>query len=349
MYGAGNTGRCTVNVLKKMGVTVTGIIDANKTGNYKSIPIFHLSDVPDTLKALPVIISIFNPDAACAISKIVRDLSDNGFSLIQPFETFFCKNHQYFPENYFWLCRPEFTIEHRHDFAKVEKILCDDASKRLLNSQIEFRCTGSIDVEIPTSPPELQYFDPSVYKQKEFREFWDIGAFSGDTLECAAKAGMRFKRVLAFEPDMKNYDLLCSYISAHGGEYEDIMAIPSAIGTDNTILAFAGGATTSSAVSLTGNTKVPSIAMDRAYPSGTPDFVKMDIEGSELSALKGMRNIILKSAPLLAICVYHRPEDLFAIPLYLNDLLSGSDYQFCLRNYGQHLMETVFYAVPGMI
>lgn len=72
-------------------------------------------------------------------------------------------------------------------------------------------------------------------------------------------------------------------------------------------------------------------------------FIKMDIEGSELKALKGGAGVIRRDKPALAICVYHRPEDIFSIPMYIKSL--NPEYKFYMRRYDSHLIETVLYAV----
>jgi len=68
----------------------------------------------------------------------------------------------------------------------------------------------------------------------------------------------------------------------------------------------------------------------------------MDIEGAEPEALVGAKNMICKYLPDLAICVYHSPNHLWEVPLYLNDLNIG--YKFYLRNYTGFSIETVLYA-----
>lgn len=39
-------------------------------------------------------------------------------------------------------------------------------------------------------------------------------------------------------------------------------------------------------------------------------YIKMDIEGSEMAALMGAKETIKRHKPYLAICVYHRKNDL---------------------------------------
>ena len=76
-----------------------------------------------------------------------------------------------------------------------------------------------------------------------------------------------------------------------------------------------------------------------------PDLIKMDIEGSELPALKGGINVIKEMRPQLAISSYHSDSDFLNIPLYLYENLEN--YTFRLGHYSPSIDETVFYAVPN--
>ena len=72
-------------------------------------------------------------------------------------------------------------------------------------------------------------------------------------------------------------------------------------------------------------------------------FIKMDIEGAELKALKGAKNIILRDKPKLAISIYHKPEDIVEIPLFIKELVP--EYKLYIRHYSNDSIETVLYAV----
>lgn len=75
------------------------------------------------------------------------------------------------------------------------------------------------------------------------------------------------------------------------------------------------------------------------------DFIKMDIEGSELPALKGAIKTILSDRPQLAISIYHSYSDYVNIPKYLNSVLK--DYTFKIGHYSYDVCETVLYAIPN--
>ena len=50
------------------------------------------------------------------------------------------------------------------------------------------------------------------------------------------------------------------------------------------------------------------------------DFIKADIEGSEMAMLKGAGRTISKDAPVCAICLYHKRDDFWEIPQFLKKL-----------------------------
>ena len=72
------------------------------------------------------------------------------------------------------------------------------------------------------------------------------------------------------------------------------------------------------------------------------DFIKMDIEGSELQALQGAINTIKRHRPELAISIYHKLVDFVEIPEFINSL--GLGYRLFIRHYTIYGEETVLYA-----
>jgi len=70
----------------------------------------------------------------------------------------------------------------------------------------------------------------------------------------------------------------------------------------------------------------------------------MDIEGAELEALKGAERIIREHKPKLAICAYHKPEDIYTLPEFIKGC--RDDYRLYLRHYSPYnTFDTVLYAV----
>ncbi len=75
------------------------------------------------------------------------------------------------------------------------------------------------------------------------------------------------------------------------------------------------------------------------------DFIKMDIEGSEMLALRGAEQTLRRFKPKLAVCVYHDFKDHWTIPQYLKELDLG--YRFYLRHFSDMLDELVLFATTS--
>lgn len=77
---------------------------------------------------------------------------------------------------------------------------------------------------------------------------------------------------------------------------------------------------------------------------GPISCIKLDVEGAELDALKGAAETIARDRPKLIICLYHKPRDLYEIPLYIKNLVGC--YKMHLAHSSAGFTDTILYAAP---
>jgi len=77
------------------------------------------------------------------------------------------------------------------------------------------------------------------------------------------------------------------------------------------------------------------------------DFIKMDIEGAESSALAGAAETIRKFKPRLAISAYHSLHDLVGLIGKIQEI--DIKYRFYFDHHSTHYEETILYAVSSVV
>ena len=89
------------------------------------------------------------------------------------------------------------------------------------------------------------------------------------------------------------------------------------------------------------DTEIDIIKLDDYFAGRKVTFIKADIEGMEVQALKGARELIKNQKPKLAICIYHLPWDIYKIPMLIKEL--NCEYKFKIRLHSRGYEELVLY------
>lgn len=188
-----------------------------------------------------------------------------------------------------------------------------------------------------------QYFDLEDMNLTPDEVFIDAGCYDGETsLEFIKWCSGNYKHIYAFEPEKTNMDRCRKIIEEH--QINNITLFQKGLWSSSGKVFFEDGKDSSSKIVETGNSSIEVAAIDDLLLNENVTFIKMDIEGAELEALKGAEKTICKYRPKLAISIYHKLDDIIEIPLYLMEICSS--YKFYLRNYTCGPHETVLYGIP---
>lgn len=145
----------------------------------------------------------------------------------------------------------------------------------------------------------------------------DVGANTGYYTLLAARAVGASGKVYSFEPESKNYDLLCRNIAAN--DYRNVTVVPKAVldrGGSAPFHLRTGLGGCHSAVKVLGASKtinVEAVTLDNffAQQQAGVDLAKIDAEGAEEKVLNGMAGVIARSPNMVLFTEFH-PSDLRA-------------------------------------
>jgi FkbM family methyltransferase len=243
------------------------------------------------------------------------------------------------------LSPPLFVIEQREElrqnaawWSELYSLLSDEISRKTLGDVLRFRLTADLDY-MNDYHVRLrdQYFEEFMEYSEEI--FVDAGGFDGDTTEEFINRYPDYQKVYLFEPSTRNLD--AAKIRLKGRR--DIDFRPVGLSDSEGLLQFDSNSGSASAVTSGPGESIRVVTLDAELENEYISFIKMDLEGWEMNALRGAKRIIKKHKPKLAIAVYHSAKDFREVPSYILNI--RPDYKVFLRHYTQGWSETVMFFV----
>ena len=231
-------------------------------------------------------------------------------------------------------------VDHREQLQNTFDILQDELSRESMAAYINQKISANFKY-LAEVKRKHQYFEDGLVELSTEERFLDCGAFDGDSaaafVEALRQKGIdSYEEIISFEPDSGNCEKMRHRnLPRHTCICKGVAESPG-------VVSFAADGT-SSRVEADGGEQIELESIDHYLNGRRATMIKMDIEGMELSALKGAEQTIKTWRPKLAICIYHKKEDLWEIPEYIKGLVP--DYRFYVRAYDDVACELVLYAL----
>lgn len=226
---------------------------------------------------------------------------------------------------------------------RITEFFNDEESKKTFNKMINFRQTGKKSDYI-SHGRKTQYFINDFFTYGKNEVFIDCGAFDGDIVEKFLKLpNMEYEQIIVFEPNVRNFKLIEKKFNS-----QKITLINAGVYSKDCelyLLDYQDGSLVSeTSTGAKEETIVKVKAIDNLNILKKVTFIKMDVEGAEIEALKGAKNTILRDKPRLAISIYHSDEDMLRIAEWVHATVP--EYKLYCRHHSIYpfVFETVLYA-----
>ncbi len=330
LYGAGRLAKVFIDICKKLDIEITAVCDRNSGKMCEGFCTISPMDLKSKYPEAIILICSYTFNL-----EIFKNLKEIGFEEEQ---IMLCPiAHAYFES-------PENFLKHKNGYEWAYNFYQDSLSKQLVLDRMEMIL---LDRPLEINTEADCYYEKDAIQLDEKEVFVDGGAFIGDTAQdFILKQNGKYKHIYSFEPGYENYQEAKNRLN----EYDDIDLIQKGLWSSETTLTFyedkanPAGSCFSEAKNLENSIEV--ISLDSLFSKMDieewPTFIKMDIEGSEKEALMGAANIIKQKKPKLAICAYHKVEDIYELPQTI--LKIRDDYKFVLRQHAKGCFDTVLYA-----
>jgi FkbM family methyltransferase len=343
IFGCGNLGKKIANFVSSRKYNLVAFSDNNQQrwgDQINGIPIISPSKASELYSEEGIfIVSIWSPGNSFAKTK--EQLAGLGVKNVIHAASLM----QLFPDEllpHYHFQTPDYYARYRKEMKEAYDLFADEESQKQYLAHID--CRINLNFEgLPIADTKNQYFPSGVIQLSEQETFLDAGAYDGDTLQdFCERTGFSFKQYIALEPDPQNKEKLEKRIQSLN--VKNVAVYPYAVGAENCTLKFDATGGGGAGISTTGSIEVECVRIDDKFYNEKPTYLKFDIEGAELDALAGAQKTIEAIKPKLAVCLYHLPDDLWNIPLYLKSRYPF--YKFYARTHQFDGLDFVLYAIP---
>jgi FkbM family methyltransferase len=339
IFGAGAFGRSIAQAARSRGVTVHAFLSSAEPAavQWQGIPVMRADTA--LLARAPTWVGVFNREPHSDYSLLQRQLAaiSPDARLVWPQLHYECLAG---PLGWrFWLHPLDEYRRAEPQQQRARSLLEDAQSRAAFDAVLDFRRALPNPWQSPAPDGSRQYLPDWLRERIDgpLRAV-DAGAYHGETLRELSTV-IPVAEAWTFEPDLDNYAVLARSLAGAGIA---AVHVPAGLSDRSHRTAFSAGLGEASHVSPGGELQASMVALDECLPGARVNFLKLDVEGNELAALRGARATLLRERPVLAVAAYHRWDDLWRIPLFVDELNLG--YRIRLRLHAHNSFDSVYYA-----
>ena len=224
----------------------------------------------------------------------------------------------------------EFARAHQSQLSAAYSLLTDEESRHIFEKTVAYKLTGKIDFLFDAESHKDSVYNDLLHA-KDIVTYADLGAYNGDTIRELMLYSPSLATVTAFEPDRRSFRKLTEFCNTLG-DTPNIRTVNAAAWNTDATLVFGDEGNRNSGLFARGKSvEVAATSLDNVLDGEGVDYIKYDVEGCEKQAIEGSEKTILRHTPKLLISIYHRSEDIFALPLQISAMCG--DYRLYLRRY----------------
>ena len=335
IYGSAQTAKRITNTLNSFGVEIDGYAVDEKyfkpNQTYLNCPVYNFAELSAEPNKYVFVLGFYDNNRG---TRSVEFMNNNKII-----------HYEFIDRVYNDSITAEYIFNNTEKFAETFYCLADEFSKKTLTEFLKLKITYNMKYNFEIYKP-IQYFNEVTngVRTPNGGGYVDCGAFNGDTVEKFINwSGSNYSKIFAVEADPLNFAALEKFLAEK--IYKNVVAVNCGVWNEKTTLTFSDTNDVYSTVSDEGKIIIATDTIDNITGGEKIKFIKMDIEGAELPALQGAAETIKTFKPTLAICAYHKAEDLITLPQFIKSL--NPDYKFYLRKHSLITdTELVLYAIP---
>ena len=357
LYGTGDGADKVLDILADVGVPVSGIFASDEFVRGQRFRGFTVRKFSELLALQENVIVLL------AFASELPEMLERFYKLDRTHETY-APHVPVFDGDA--AVTPEWINKHETELQTVYDNLADDVSRETFAAVLNYKLSGKLSY-LQACTTKREYDLKELFSFGEEETYVDLGAYNGDTIqEFLQLTRGRYRKIVALEPDPKNYKRLRDFVQQNN--LENVSCLQAGVWNECGVLELAGnggrqstfykggqasGVNVSAETSLTvqnrnNNLPQPSsvrkkvktqiaevVSVDSILGNEHADYMKFDVEGVEKEALAGAAKHLTPDCngklPKLLIAAYHHDEDIFALPLLLWKL--QPEYKIYMRKH----------------